>query len=746
MDRYSARIIGTCSPVAHPYRFIMKFSTRISLCLLVFASVILLQSAVTAAEEHSTIKPKSDPSSKVVPAHSNRLAKEKSPYLLQHAHNPVDWYPWGDEAFEKARSENKPVFLSVGYSTCHWCHVMERESFQNEGIAAYLNKNFVSIKVDREERPDVDKIYMTFVQSTTGGGGWPTNVFITPDRKPFYGGTYFPPTGEGGRPGFKSLLERIHELWTTKHATVLTSAADIAVQIETHLTKEPSEKPKLNQDLLSGAVMSISKSFDPTHGGYGSEPKFPTPPLPALVLRYGVSHENKGLIDQAILTGDRMAAGGIHDQLGGGFSRYSVDEQWLIPHFEKMLYDNAQLLDFYLDLYLVTGEQRFADVSRDILRYLLRDMTHPDGGFFSAEDADSEGYEGKFHTWTLSELKEILTVDELRVVVRHFGITEKGNFVDHSHPAPLPNQNVLSIVDPKLSPPEIKLLESAKAKMFEVKQQRIRPRLDDKILVSWNGLMLGPLARAGVVLNEPAFRAAAEKNLAFIQSKLWDSETKTLYHRWRDGNRDSVQLLDAYAYLLSGVLTHYETTLSERHLEFAIQLADAMLARFQDSKDGGFWQSGVDSKDLILRVKEDYDGAQPSANSVATLALLKLGDITGQARFRQAAEKSLKFFADRMRNSPAGSAYMCQALDYWLSEPSRVVITGKDVQPLITATHAVYQPNKVVLGNKGPVEEFAATMKDGDQSEANVCTGKTCQPPTRDTGKLKQSLSIHHSR
>lgn len=728
----------------------MRLSSRFPFLAAVLISVALppMNGCIRADDAYSTTMANPTQISPVL--HTNHLAQEKSPYLLQHAHNPVDWYPWGREAFDKARNENKPIFLSVGYSTCHWCHVMERETFEDEDVGAYLNENFVSIKVDREERPDVDKIYMTYVQATTGSGGWPMNVFLTPDRKPFYGGTYFPPSGKHGRPGFKDVLERIHELWTTRQNELVTSASNMTEQIEAHIQKESTEKPKLNPDILREATMAISRQLDFVNGGFQGAPKFPTPALPAFLLRYGVRHDDRKLIDQIILTGYQMAAGGIHDQLGGGFARYSVDDHWLVPHFEKMLYDNAQLLDLYLDLYLVTGQRRFADVARDIVRYVLRDMTDPAGGFYSAEDADSEGYEGKFYVWTKEELKKLLTADEFKVAVGYFGITERGNFEDHSHPHPLPNQNVLSIVNPKLTEAERSLLDSAKAKMFAVQQKRIRPHRDDKVLSSWNGLMLGPLARAAVVLGEPDYRQAAQRNLEFLKSHLWDEKSKTLYHRWRDGERDSVQLLDAYAYLLNAVVTFYETTLEPEKLEFAIELADSMIKRFYDEANGGFWQSDGGASDLIMRVKEDYDGAEPSGNAVAILALLKLGDITGQARFRDAAEKSLAYFADRMDRQPAGTGFFLQALDYWLDESARVVITGnpaaQDTRRLIAAAHSVYQPTKVVLSNQGPVEEFAAAIKTGKRAEVYLCTGNTCKPPTDEVAKIQAMLKSEAAR
>jgi uncharacterized protein YyaL (SSP411 family) len=421
-----------------------------------------------------------------------------------------------------------------------------------------------------------------------------------------------------------------------------------------------------------------------------------------------------------------------------------VDAEWLVPHFEKMLYDNAQLAQLYLDAYLESGDRRHAGTVRDILDYVLRDMTHPDGGFYSAEDADSEGHEGKFYCWTREELSKLLSPEEFKVAVRFFGITEKGNFVDHSHPTPLPNQNVLSIVDPKLSAPEQTLLASAKKKMLEARSKRVRPHLDDKVLASWNGLMLGAMARASVVLDEARYRTAAEKNLRVIQSTLWDSKTRTLYHRWRDGERDNVQLLEAYAFLLSGVLDMYEATLDPKDLDFAVSLADTMLAKFYDSEHGGFWQSAAGSKDLILRVKEDYDGAEPSGNSVAILALLKLGKITDRKAFTDAGEKSLRLFSERLERLPQAVPYMLQALDFSLEEPKRAVVAGDpsqtETRALVHAIQSVYQPNKVVLGNIGAVEEFARTLPGKGGSLVYICTGTACQAPTSDAAKIRGLL------
>jgi uncharacterized protein len=724
--------------------------------------------------------------------HTNRLAREKSPYLLQHAHNPVDWFAWGDEAFAKARAEGKPIFLSVGYSTCHWCHVMERESFEDEGVGQYLNEHFVSIKVDREERPDVDKIYMTFVQATTGSGGWPMNVFLTPDLKPFFGGTYFPPDARHGRPSFLQLLQQISQLWQEKKTDIAASADEIHARLEAAMAGGEPSNPLLTAEVLRNAMGVFKSSYDPIHGGFGGAPKFPQPSTPQLLLHCAKRFHDDEAAQMVLHTCERMAAGGIHDQLGGGFARYSVDAEWLVPHFEKMLYDNAQLAQLYLDAHLMakaeSGKRKaetFADTVRDILDYVLRDMTHPDGGFYSAEDADSEGHEGKFYCWTKEELSRLLTPEEFNVAVSCFGITAEGNFTDHSHPSPLPGQNVLSIVHPIRSgvsaerrkhsenqtsalcrdaatTNDEELLASAKQKMLAARSQRIRPHLDDKVLASWNGLMLGAFARAGIVLGEEKYLAAGENNLKFIKEKLWvqglesrlqaaepakagtPNQVGTLFHRWRDGGRDSVQLLTGYAFLLSGVIELYEATLKPEHLNFAIELAGAMIARFHDAENGGFWQSAGAAPDLILRVKDDYDGAEPSGNSVAALSLLKLGGITGRKDFTGAAEKTLRRFAGRLRDFPQAMPLLLHALDFSLQEPKRAVIAGDtdstDFHELLRAAHLVYQPNKIVLGVTGPVEKFARTLPAKAGAAVYVCTGTACQPPTSDVAKVGELL------
>jgi uncharacterized protein YyaL (SSP411 family) len=615
---------------------------------------------------------------------------------------------------------------------------------------------------------------MTFVQSTTGSGGWPMSVFLTPELKPFFGGTYFPPDARHGRPSFLQLLEQIAGLWRERKTEIVASADELHARLELITSRDAKENFPLTPEILKHALETFKEAYDPTNGGFGGAPKFPQPSIPSFVLRAAKRFGDAAAVKMVLHTCDRMNAGGIHDQLGGGFSRYAVDAEWLVPHFEKMLYDNAQLAQLYLDAFLVSQSEIsnlkseiYAATARDILDYVLRDMTHPGGGFFSAEDADSEGHEGKFYCWTQDELSKLLTVEEFNVAAKFFGITAEGNFVDHSHPTPLAGQNVLSVVNPlrssgcesaqissssaeKNEPTHVgghdeQLLASAKNKMLAVRAKRIRPHLDDKILASWNGLMLGAFARASAVLGDEKYRAAAEKNLQFVRENLWDEKTKSLFHRWRDGERDSVQLLEGYAFQLSGVIELYEATLAPAHLDFAIELADAMLAKFFDAANGGFWQSLGGTGDLILRVKDDYDGAEPSGNSVATLALLKLAAITGRADFKLAAEATLQLFAHRLQTQPAALAFMLHALDFWLDEPRRVVIVGEngsaEFQKLLRAAHSVYQPNKIVLGNSGAVELFAKTLTAKNSATAYVCTGNACQQPTSEANILREQLA-----
>ncbi len=679
----------------------------------------------------------------------NRLALEKSPYLLQHATNPVDWFPWSDEAFALAKAENKPIFLSIGYSTCHWCHVMERETFEDSSVGDYLRLHFVSIKVDREERPDIDKIHMTFLQMTTGAGGWPLNAFLTPNLQPFYAGTYFAPQEKQGNPSFLGVLKRIVELWSTRQNDIVDSATDLTEKMKSLSAQDPDNAFPTGFRELQGGGQSFLAEYDSIYGGFGGAPKFPRPSLPLFLLRYGRRFAENEATTAVLYTCQRMAAGGLYDHLRGGFARYSVDECWLVPHFEKMLYDNAQLVQLYLEAFLISGENHPATVVRDVLSYVLTDMTHSEGGFFSAEDADSEGKEGKFCCWTHAELASLLTPEEFNVTTHYFGITKEGNFIDPSDPDPLLGQNVLSIAQADLPEADAPLLKSAITKMREVRATRPRPHLDDKILTSWNGMMLGAFARAFAILGDESFLATAESNLKFIRAKLWTEPNQdqrgTLGHSWREGQCNSVQILDSYASLLAGVIDLYEATLVPNHLEFAVDLAEAMIHRFYDTDAGGFWQSGSETPHLLMRVKEDYDSAEPSGNSVACLALLRLASICDRADWRGIAEKTLRLFAQKLHQTPQSVPHLLMALDFAMQEPKRVVIAGDwlcgSTRALLNHAHRVFEPNRIILGNHGPVARSAQLLPTNEEfAIAYLCTGTECQAPTRDRSLIQEFL------
>ncbi|MEM6910221.1 MAG: thioredoxin domain-containing protein [Verrucomicrobiota bacterium] len=685
-----------------------------------------------------------------MPHPPNHLAGEASPYLRQHLHNPVDWYPWGEAAFARARELDRPILLSIGYSTCHWCHVMERESFESEAIAALLNQHFVSIKVDREERPDVDQIYMAAYQALSSeGGGWPLHLFLTPELEPFYGGTYFPPQPAHGRASFTMVLESLHHTWTHERAKVRQHGAQTAQQLRHALAADPpSPDPELASHLLPRALEELQRGYDREQGGWGRAPKFPRPSHPLFLLHQGWLQGEEAALEQVITTARRMQEGGIFDQLGGGFARYAVDREWLVPHFEKMLYDNAQLVHLYLDLWGLTGEESFAQTARDTLDYLLRDMTHAQGGFFSAEDADSEGKEGKFYTWTLAEIAELLGDDQLLdLATRHYGLTPSGNFLDHSDPQPLLNQNVLHQAIPfrQLTPDEQETLPQIRAQLLEARSQRIRPGLDDKILTSWNGLMLGACARAGLLLQEERYAQAARENLAFLRKALWDSRSKRLSHRWHEGHRDRAQLLEDYAFLLEGLLWHYQSTLEAGTLAWAIEISESMIARFHDPKAGGFFQA-PEQEDLFVRMKPDWDGATPAENSVALRSLLRLAEITGQNRYRELAENTLAYFADTLERSPHALPSMLLGLSEMQTGFTRIVLVGdpqaSQTRALLRASLAAPGPARLVLGTEGPVDPFTATLAhQATRPTAFVCQGRQCLLPTSDPAQLAQNLS-----
>jgi uncharacterized protein YyaL (SSP411 family) len=605
----------------------------------------------------------------------NRLANESSPYLRQHAHNPVDWFPWGEEAFAKARAENKPIFLSIGYSTCHWCHVMERESFVHEEIAGLLNAFFVAIKVDREERPDLDHIYMTAVQATTGHGGWPMSVWLTPDRQPFYCGTYFQPHM------FIAVLNRIHEVWETNHDGVVGQASQITDAIREHLaTGKPGA---LDAEALRDGVKWFRQTYDRVHGGFGGAPKFPRP----VVFNFLLRGEGR---DMALHTLWQMGQGGLFDQLGGGFHRYSVDERWLVSHFEKMLYDQAQLVVSYCEAYQLTGDPFFADIAQRTCAYVLRDLTSPDGAFYSAEDADSEGVEGKFYVWTRAEIETVLG-DRADAFCRAYGVTGEGNWED--------GQNVLHVTD--LNTGDRETLLAARAK-------RIRPHRDEKVLTSWNGLMITALCRAGLVA--PAARAA--KYL--------------LAHRWREGQLFRTEtipgMLDDYANFGLGLLDLHEQTLETAWLTAAGELADALVRLFGDELGGGFFQTDGTDPSVLIRAKDNYDGAEPSGNAQAMLLLLRLGRADLAAR-------SLAAFGETMQNMPHAVPQMLCALDWHLHGPVTVAVDAS--RALLPVVHECYVPNRVV--------RLDAVLPAG---AAQVCRGQVCQLPVTEPAALRTLLKV----
>jgi uncharacterized protein YyaL (SSP411 family) len=514
----------------------------------------------------------------------NRLISEKSPYLRQHAHNPVDWYAWGDDAFAKARSENKPIFLSIGYSTCHWCHVMERESFESDSIAAILNEHFVPIKVDREERPDVDRIYMTYVQAATGSGGWPMSVFLTPELKPFFGGTYFAPDDRYGRPGFSVLLNRLAGAWKNQHADILKASGNIVEQLKQ--LGEPSSSGVADKTLLDSTFQYFRRTFDSEHGGFGDSPKFPRPVIFNFLLRYYKSSNRQEALDMTLDTLRAMANGGMRDQLGGGFHRYSVDERWFVPHFEKMLYDQAQLVISYVEAWQITHDEFFANIARSTLDYVLRDMTHPDGGFFSAEDADSvidpanpkDKGEGAFYVWTLSELKQLLGDRVAQVFANRYGVEANGNVANDPH-SEFPGKNILYV---KHSLEETAELKAAEATLLEARSKRIRPDLDDKVLTAWNGLMISAFAKAAQSLDKPRYLAAAQRSSQFILETMYDAASGILLRRFRDGDAAIPGFLDDYAFFAAALLDLYEADFDPAHITYAIALTDKMRELFED--------------------------------------------------------------------------------------------------------------------------------------------------------------------
>jgi len=705
---------------------------------------------------------------------TNHLAGEKSPYLLQHQHNPVDWYPWGEAAFEKARREHKPIFLSVGYSTCHWCHVMAHESFENPVIAKLMNEHFVNVKVDREERPDVDRVYMTYVQATTGGGGWPMSVFLTPDLKPFYGGTYFPPEDRYGRPGFPTILQRLADAWKNDQEKVLGAAHDAIKALGELSASGPAQGAAAGKEAIILTLNQLTRTFDDELGGFGGAPKFPRPVTLNFLFRVAAregrdSRDGKAALGMALLTLQKMDAGGMHDHLGGGFHRYSVDKFWHVPHFEKMLYDQAQLASSYLDAFQVTHDPAYEKTARDIFDYVRRDMTDSAGGFYSAEDADSllekgkpEHAEGAFYVWTKDEIVHALGEDAAATFCRVYGVEAEGNAPAGSDPqGEFHGKNILiqrlSIADGakffRQNEGDFSAtLAASRGKLLALRDQRPRPHLDDKIITSWNGLMISAFARGAQILDEPAYLASAQKAAHFIREHLW--KNGQLLRSYRQGASEVGGFCDDYAALIQGALDLYEADFDIAWLQWAVELQAKQDSLFLDAEHGGYFSVTKDAPNILLRMKEDYDGAEPSPNSVAALNLQRLAQITGQAEYATRATATLGAFADQLSRAPTALPQMLVALDSSLAKPRQVVIAGSltsaATRALLREVHAHYIPDKILLlADGGPGQqwlaerlEFLKTVGQIDgQPAAYVCQDFVCQLPTSDVGKLRELLS-----
>jgi uncharacterized protein YyaL (SSP411 family) len=680
---------------------------------------------------------------------SNRLSNEKSPYLLQHANNPVDWYPWGEEAFEKARREDKPVFLSIGYSTCHWCHVMERESFENSDVAGLLNRDFVSIKVDREERPDVDRIYMLFVQAATGSGGWPMSVFLTPERKPFFGGTYFPPDNRYGRPGFSAILQSLAQAWQQDRARVEQSGAQVIEQLkELSLSRSGVGEAGAGKDVLDAAFHSFRRVFDPRLGGFGGAPKFPRPSVLNFLVRYHAKSNQEDALEMVLVTLREMAKGGMNDQLGGGFHRYSVDEHWFVPHFEKMLYDQAQLAVSYLEAFQITGDALYANVARSIFDYVLRDLAHPGGGFYSAEDADSaadpahphEKGEGAFYIWTHAELVDVLGPEAAAALEKRYGVEEHGNVHEDPH-GEFGGRNILYRADE--APVLNRDREGAAVEtLLRVRSLRPRPHLDDKILTAWNGMMISAFAKGARILgalhqDASRYQLAARAALDFLRGKLWRESDSTLLRRYRDGDAAIEGFLDDYAFLALGLIDMYETTFEATDLDWAVRLAERAIELFEDREQGGFFSTQAATADLVLRLKDDYDGAEPSGNSGMTLALLRLARITGREDFRISAERALQAFASRLRAAPTAAPQMLVAQMFATGRPMEIVLAGPNDPELLAAIHGHFLPGAVVMR----AEQAPAAMPAlNGKPTAYVCENYACKLPVTDARSMLELL------
>jgi uncharacterized protein YyaL (SSP411 family) len=687
----------------------------------------------------------------------NRLAVEKSPYLLQHVDNPVDWYPWGEEAFEKAKAENKPIFLSIGYSTCHWCHVMAHESFEDPEVANLMNDTFVSVKVDREERPDIDNIYMAAARLSTGSGGWPLTVIMTPDKKPFLTATYIPKENRYGTMGMLELIPKIREIWSKQREEVIQSADQFVEAL--HKTDQYISGDAPGERALESAFEQFEITFDSRFGGFGKSPKFPSPHNLMFLLRYWKRKNSPKALEMVEKTLTEMRKGGIYDHLGYGFHRYATDQQWLLPHFEKMLYDQALLAMVYLETCQATGKEEYADTASEIFEYVLRDMTAPNGGFYSAEDADSEGEEGKFYIWRVDEIKRILGEKDSGIFAKVYGLEDDGNFEEQGAGRKT-GDNIIHLENSwaqladqmNLGERELKqkMLKSRK-KLFEIRENRVHPHKDDKILSDWNGLMIASLAMGGRILGEAKFKDAARKAADFMLSDMRDDNGR-LYHRYREGEAGISANLDDYAFLIWGLIELYHASFEIKYLKAALELNDVMLGQFWDHDSGGLFFSGDDTNDLILRLKEGFDGAAPSGNSVAAYNLLRLSRITADPEIEKKSSEICSLFSSEIRREPSGFAMLLNAVDFGIGPSYEIVIAGEekaeDTGKMLDALNSSFIPNKVVIfrppENNPQIAEIAKyTLNqrplDG-KATAYVCTDFACKSPTVNIDEMLQLI------
>ena len=680
----------------------------------------------------------------------NRLASESSPYLRQHATNPVDWYPWGDAAFEQARSTDRPILLSIGYSACHWCHVMEQESFENPAIAEIMNRHYVSIKVDREERPDLDEIYMTAVQLLTGSGGWPMTVFLLTDLRPFYGGTYFPPDDRHGRPGFPRILESLADAYRGQRDVVEENAARISTSLNP-ASDLVGGKSALDDGIIDAALQSYETAFDGTYGGFGSSPKFPSSMALSLLLRYHRSRGNASALEMVDLTLNRMARGGVYDQLGGGFHRYSVDDRWLVPHFEKMLYDNALLSSIYGEAYQATGNQFYLHVVEEVLDYVLREMTQPEGGFYSTQDADSEGVEGKFFVWTPAQVQEVLGEPDASIFMRCFDVTPEGNFEDGNSILHVPNEFENAARFLQLDETDVlEIVKRSRSALFERRQLRPAPFLDKKVITSWNGLMITSMAKAYQISGRDEFLDAARKAAEFILQRMVEEDR--LLHVYKDGLARVRGFQDDYSCFVVGLLDLFESDFDFRWLDAAARWTGLMVERFWDERDGGFYFSEAGQADLIVRTKSMFDNAVPSGNSTALFGLLRLAALTGDRSLRDKAEQTLGAFGKLLRESPTACPHMIGALELLQESATEIAIVGESdgKQEMLAAIHQRFIPNKIIvtddaLSSGGSCEAIPLLRDKGVGNDAVVaafvCRNQTCSAPLSTAGDLMELLA-----